>query len=530
MTKMFGSVSGKVTLLGGFALLVASLICLIGWSVPWQLSDELSTMSKVQTALMNQGDADGANHAIQYDVLKAATATTETDRKDAVDQLDTHIGQLTDDLSANADMLDEIEADQALRQSFTTIAPYTAAYAAAAEDARKAVDVPVGNVHAEKQIAAVNAAQEAFDSKFDEVTENMSRFAEEARNRSESEAQDSAKLMLGLAVAAAVVIPLVSWLIRRSINHTTGAILVAVDTAATGDLTARIPVSGNDALGRMAVGLQHFLTSLGDTMRRIGDQAGTLASASSQLATASTQIATSVETTAQQAGSVSVATDEMTTAVGSVAAGAEEMGASIREIAGNAAEASKVVTEAVKVADSATATVAQLGQSSTEISNVVKLITAIAEQTNLLALNATIEAARAGEAGKGFAVVANEVKDLAQETARATGDISRRVESIQTDADAATEAIARMSEIVGRVNDYQTTIASAVEEQTATTAEMARNVSAAAGNTRRIAANLSTVADASAKSTTVVQETQKSIDNLAEMSAMLRSVVAQFKY
>ena len=102
--------------------------------------------------------------------------------------------------------------------------------------------------------------------------------------------------------------------------------------------------------------------------------------------------------------------------------------------------------------------------------------------------------------------------------------------SIQTDADAATEAIARMSEIVGRVNDYQTTIASAVEEQTATTAEMARNVSAAAGNTRQIAANLSTVAEASSKTTTVVQDTQESVANLARMSATLRTVVEQFKY
>ncbi|WP_308442113.1 methyl-accepting chemotaxis protein, partial [Planosporangium flavigriseum] len=135
---------------------------------------------------------------------------------------------------------------------------------------------------------------------------------------------------------------------------------------------------------------------------------------------------------------------------------------------------------AVSGAETATATVGRLGESSVEIGNVVKMITSIAEQTNLLALNATIEAARAGEAGKGFAVVATEVKDLAQETAKATEDISRRVQSIQTDSTAAVEAIAHIAEVIGQINSFQETIASAVEEQSATTSEMSRNVAEAA--------------------------------------------------
>src|SRR4029079_18201927 len=126
---------------------------------------------------------------------------------------------------------------------------------------------------------------------------------------------------------------------------------------------------------------------------------------------------------------------------------------------------------------------ARLGESSTAIGNVVKVITSIAEQTNLLALNATIEAARAGDAGKGFAVVASEVKDLAQETARATEDISRRVDAIQTDTEGAVTAIDQISQVISRINEFQTTIASAVEEQTATTSEMNRSVSEAATGT-----------------------------------------------
>ena len=144
----------------------------------------------------------------------------------------------------------------------------------------------------------------------------------------------------------------------------------------------------------------------------------------------------------------------------------------------------------------ATETVRQLGESSAEIGNVIKLITSIAEQTNLLALNATIEAARAGDAGKGFAVVASEVKDLAQETARATEDIGARVTAIQQDTGGAVEVISRISEVIAQINDFQTTIASAVEEQTATTGEMSRSIAEVANGSSRIAHNISDVAAA----------------------------------
>jgi methyl-accepting chemotaxis protein len=171
----------------------------------------------------------------------------------------------------------------------------------------------------------------------------------------------------------------------------------------------------------------------------------------------------------------------------------------------------------------------KLGDSSAEIGNVIKVITSIAEQTNLLALNATIEAARAGEMGKGFAVVASEVKDLAQETSRATEDISRRVEAIQSDTSGAVAAIEEISIVIQRISDFQTTIASAVEEQTATTAEMNRSVTEASGGTGEIAQNITGVAEAARMTSQGVAETRQASADLARMSTELSSLVSTFR-
>ncbi|NUU15643.1 methyl-accepting chemotaxis protein, partial [Cellulomonas humilata] len=209
--------------------------------------------------------------------------------------------------------------------------------------------------------------------------------------------------------------------------------------------------------------------------------------------------------------------------VQAVAAGAEQMGASIREIAQNANLAAKVAGQATAAAESANDQVARLGESSQQIGNVVKTITSIAEQTNLLALNATIEAARAGEAGKGFAVVAGEVKELASETARATEDIARRVEAIQADTTGAVAAIGQIAAIIASINDYQLTIASAVEEQTATTNEMSRGVAEAATGSGEIAVNIGGVASSAASSSEVLGQMGQAVGELARLSTDLRT-------
>jgi methyl-accepting chemotaxis protein len=308
------------------------------------------------------------------------------------------------------------------------------------------------------------------------------------------------------------------------------SVLEVVNAASHGDLTRSMTVKGTDAVGQMGDGLAKFFSNLRGNVANIAQTAQVLASSSHELTAVSQQMAANAEENATQANVASAAAEEVSTNVGTVSTAAEEMGASIKEIAKSANEAARVATSAVKVADKTNAIVAKLGDSSAEIGNVIKVITSIAEQTNLLALNATIEAARAGEAGKGFAVVANEVKELAKQTAKATEDISRKIEAIQGDTKGAVEAIAQIGKIINQINDIQNTIASAVEEQTATTGEISRSVTEAAKGASEIAQNISGVAQAARSTTEGAGNTKASADELSKIAHDLQKLVSQFKY
>jgi methyl-accepting chemotaxis protein len=326
--------------------------------------------------------------------------------------------------------------------------------------------------------------------------------------------------LAGIGIALVVV---------RSITGPLNRALNLVHRVADKDLTAAVENHSSDEVGQMCRSLNDMVASLSGNMQTIGETSQSVAAASEELDAVSSQVSATSDQASRQANAVAAAAEQVSSNISTVATAAEEMGGTIKEIAKNASEAARIASQAVRAAEETNSSVSKLGESTLEIGNVIKVITSIAEQTNLLALNATIEAARAGEAGKGFAVVANEVKELAKQTAAATEDISKKISAIQGDSNGAVDAIQKIGAIIGQINEMQTTIASAVEEQTAATNEIARNAAEAARGSGEITRSVAEVSEAVRTTTQAASQTLTAAQELAQLAASLESIVKEFK-
>jgi methyl-accepting chemotaxis protein len=332
-------------------------------------------------------------------------------------------------------------------------------------------------------------------------------------------------LVLGLLIAGGVAL-----LVAQAIGRRLHALQQVLSEMADGNLTEHTPDAAGNEIGAMSRSVHRAAARMRETVREVGQISTGLSTGSAELQQASRSLAGDTDQASGRIGSIDAAAGEVSAGVQAVASGAEEMGAAIREISISATEAAQVAANAVGAAAQAKELMVKLDESSAEIDSVVRAITAIAEQTNLLALNATIEAARAGETGKGFAVVAGEVKDLAQETAKATEEIGRRTEAIQADTRVAVEAIAGIGDVIERINDYQNTIASAVEEQSATTSNMTGDLNRAAGGTSQISRELADVVSVTATTRDAAQATERTAGDLADIATRLNTMVAAFRY
>ena len=316
----------------------------------------------------------------------------------------------------------------------------------------------------------------------------------------------------------------------QALQHAADELSVVINAVASGDLTQRAQSNGNSVINQISDGLNRLVEQLTSNFQKISQNALDLSAQSNQLAAISTQLSGNAEQTSGQANVVQTVSGQVRENMNTVAAATEEMNASIIEIAKNSSEAAKVASSASELAENTNAKVVKLGESSAEIGQIIKVISSIAEQTNLLALNATIEAARAGEAGKGFAVVANEVKELANATAKATEEISTSIQAIQGDTKAAVDAIQEITEVIRRVNDISNSIAASVEEQTATTNEIGRSVSTAANNSSEIATNIESVASAASDTSKGAEDTKSSASAISGMASELEKMINQYRF
>ncbi len=384
--------------------------------------------------------------------------------------------------------------------------------------------------------AIVSALQEMQNNYLD-LKENLEEFAESARREVDiavekvrHSQQRARNLVFLVLLLTAVGLGALSLTVTRAIVRPLAEVVEVANRVADGDLSRIIQIHARDEVGRTSEALNLAFGNMSDAVRTIAQNSRALSDASEGLTAVSQQMAASAEETSAQASMVSASAEQVSANVEMVASGIDDMTGSIHEIARSAQDAASVATTAVQVAETTTDTITKLDESSAAISDVTKAITSISEQTNLLALNATIEAARAGDAGKGFAVVANEVKELARATASATEEIGSRINAIQGDAQSAVAAINEIAVIIGKIHDLQNTIASAVEEQTATTNEIARSVSEVASGSSEIARNISGVATATSDTASGASSTQIEAAKLAAMAVELQNLVKGFSY
>lgn len=406
--------------------------------------------------------------------------------------------------------------------------------------------------------ARISDAYSMHRSSIDQVV----KFANEMNSRTEKFAVDKEKLSLTaigiMSLLMAGIILVVIWGAQTRLSAPLVELASAMQQLAKGNFDVHLPVERKDEIGDIAVAIAAFKTMLEEKSRRealeqrendartaatrkaelikiansfqhaIGKVIETVASSARRLETTAGTLTKTAETTQELSSMVAAASEQTSSNVQGVAAASEELSSTVSEIGRQIQEASTMASSAATQATQTNERVNELSMAADRIGNVVGLISGIASQTNLLALNATIEAARAGEAGKGFAVVAHEVKQLASQTAKATGDIASQIASMQTVTRGAVSAIHEITDLITRLSEHACGIAAAVEQQDATTREISRNVNEAARGTSEVAIGISDVSKGASQTGVASTNVLNEAKSLSNESGVLQIEVEKF--
>ncbi|GGT05945.1 hypothetical protein GCM10010156_74390 [Planobispora rosea] len=510
-------VRGKLALIVGIALLGLAATAGIGVGelvLAEERARDLETSAKMTRMAL---EADMAHDAIRGDVLRIMVATDDAERAQARDDLAEHSSAMREKLAYFTGPQVPASVHRAAGQA-----------APAVDDYLELAEVAAGDPGAETY-GRFSEAFTTVEEGLPAIGDALDAHAATVVATVADQRREATWTLVGIGVLAAVLLAGVARLVGQGILRPLREVSAVLAAMASGDLSRRAEVTSADEIGAMARMLDTAIGGVQETVDALKCSATSVAASAERMTQVSRRIASSAEETSDQAEAVAGAARTVESNIATTARGNEEIGAATVEISRSTTSAVGVVGEAVAMAERANTIMTELDGSSAEIGSVVKAISMIAGQTNLLALNATIEAARAGEAGKGFAVVAGEVKDLAQETARATEDISRRVESIQAGTADAVEAISQIAAVIARINEFQTTIASAMEQQSSTTTEMTRHMGEAVRRGGEIGESIATIAATALATSEDAATSMETARELSSMAERLRELAARFR-
>ena len=518
------TIVARLLLMGAAGLLSVGLV--VGFAI-YSSSEQANAsevMARVSDGMSHQWNADMMHDALRADVMSALYARTDAQRQAyAVDEVSDHATTIMEQYDAAA-----AEAPASLDDEYAQVRPRLVTYV---DTATKLVETAATDHDAAAaELPGYLTIYSELEEKLGALDDGMLSAVSVASKQGGSTARKSnwVILLAGLVGAAITVLAGVSTL--RAIRRPLRAMLTGLRAAADCDLTVQVPVLRRDELGEMAGALNGAMGSLRETVAAATASIGTLSTASGDLRALAGELDASAEQTSGEARNADESARNVAATVQDMMSATEQLSSSIREISRQTASATATTNEANRDAVRTAEAVAKLSEASREVGDIVQLITNIAEQTNLLALNATIEAARAGEAGKGFAVVATEVKDLAQETAQATADITAKISAIQEMTSGTADAIASITQVISQIDEGQRTIAAAVDQQSATTDLMSRNVHQVSAAAREITGTVSNITRSTEATAEGANTTRGSAEQVSTAASEIKTLMGRFRY